>query len=100
MSSANIKPSQKDQRHPQQDRDRNTLNRLLREEPNDLNLAEWARLRIRYTGFPGSRDIQKDLDKLLEKWELTEDQLFQKTREIHATQSIYTVRTNKKEDWT
>ena len=92
--------SLKDQRHPQQDRDRNTLNRLLREEPNALNWAELARLRIRYAGFPGSRDIQKDLDKLLEKWGVTEAQLFEKTREIHATQKIYTVRTNKKEDWT
>lgn len=92
--------SLKDQRHPQQDRDRNTLNRLLREGANELNLAELARLRIRYTGFPGSRDIQKDLDKLLEQWELTEAQLFEKTREIHATQKVYTVRTNKKEDWT
>lgn len=100
MSSANLKPSQKDQRHPQQDRDRNTLNRLLQEGANDLNLAELARLRIRYTGFPGSRDIQQDLDKLLDKWQLTEEQLFEKTRAIHAHQKIYTVHTNKKEDWT
>jgi len=92
--------SLKDQRHPQQDRDRNTLNRLLREEPDELNLSELARLRIRYAGFPGSRDIQKDLDQLLKQWQLTEEQLFAKTREIHATQKVYTVRTNKKEDWT
>lgn len=98
--SSSVELSLKDQLHPQQDRDRNTLNRLLREEATDLNLAELARLRIRYTGFPGSRDIQKDLQKLLERWQLTEEQLFAKTREIHATQRIYTVRTNKKEDWT
>jgi len=98
--SSSVDLGQKDQLHPQQDRDRNTLNRLLREEATDLNLAELARLRIRYTGFPGSRDIQKDLEKLLERWQLTEEQLFAKTREIHASQRIYTVRTNKKEDWT
>lgn len=91
---------QKDQLHPQQDRDRNTLNRLLREEATDLNLAELARLRIRYTGFPGSRDIQNDLETLLERWKITEEHLFEKTRQIHATQKMYTVRTNKKEDWT
>ena len=100
MSSSKVDLGQKDQLHPQQDRDRNTLNRLLREEATDLNLAELARLRIRYTGFPGSRDIQKDLETLLERWELTEEQLFEKTRQIHATQKVFTVRTNKKEDWT
>jgi hypothetical protein len=98
--SSKIEFGQKDQIHPQQNRDRNTLNRLLREESTDLNLAELARLRIRYQGFPGSRDIQKDLDHLLEQWQLTETQLFAKTRQIHATQKIYTVRSNKKEDWT
>ncbi len=92
--------SLKDQYHPQQNRDRNTLNRLLREEATDLNLAELARLRIRYAGFPGSRDIQTDLEKLLERWQLTEEALFAKTRVLHASQKMYTVRTNKKEDWT
>lgn len=99
-SSSKVELGQKDQLHPQQNRDRNTLNRLLQEGPTDLNLAELARLRIRYQGFPGSRDVQKDLDQLLEQWQLTEAQLFAKTRQIHATQKIYTVRSNKKEDWT
>ena len=49
----------KDQLHPQQDRDRNTLNRLLREEATDLNLAELARLRIRYNRFSQAAEIFK-----------------------------------------
>lgn len=101
MSSASAaQPGQKDQLHPQRDRDRQIIERLLREEPNELNLAEIARLRIRYNGFPGSWDLQKDLDKLLEKLQLTEAQLFEQTRAIHAHKQIYTVRSNKREDWT
>ncbi|NJK41118.1 MAG: DUF3288 family protein [Acaryochloridaceae cyanobacterium SU_2_1] len=99
-SSSPLQPGQKDQLHPQRDRDRQTLDRLLREDNNELNLAELARLRIRYKGFPGSWDLQKDLDQLLKKWQLTEEQLFEQTRNIHATKQIYTVRSNKREDWT
>lgn len=99
---AESKPSngRKDQQHPQWSRDRQVADRLLREDADDLNLAELARLKIRYQGFPGGRDIQKDLDKVMQRWSLTETELFTKTREIHNRTQIYTVRSNKKEDWT
>lgn len=91
-----------EQQHPQAQGDRQVVNTLLTESPTDYNLAELARLRIRYRGFPGARDIQQDLDKALQNWQLTEDELFAKTRQLHATASIYhNVRSNKKdeEDW-
>ncbi|MCM1983381.1 DUF3288 family protein [Lyngbya confervoides] len=91
---------QKDQQHPQWNRDRQVADRLLREEANDLNLAELARLKIRYQGFPGGRDIQADLDKVMNRWKLTDSTLFEKTREIHWREQIYSVRSSKKEDWT
>ena len=99
---AESKPSngRKDQQHPQWSRDRQVADRLLREDADDLNLAELARLKIRYQGFPGGRDIQKDLDKVMQRWSLTESDLFAKTRQIHHRTQIYTVRSNKKEDWT
>ncbi len=53
----------KDQQHPLHNRDRPTIDILLAQEPTDYNLAELARLKIRYQGFPGARDIQQDLDK-------------------------------------
>ncbi|MBW4573857.1 MAG: DUF3288 family protein [Aphanothece sp. CMT-3BRIN-NPC111] len=93
----------KDQNHPQASRDREIVNRLLEGTPDEpLNLAELARLRIRYCGFPGARDIQRDLDKVLGQWQMEEAELFEKTRQIHAAGPFYKVRSNKQEqeDWT
>lgn len=79
----------KDQQHPQEGRDREIADRLLREEPTDYNLAELARLRIRYCGFPGARILQKNLDAALGRWQLTEEQLFELTRQLHAEGKVY-----------
>jgi hypothetical protein len=81
---------QKDQQHPQASRDRQIC---------DYNLAELARLCIRYAGFPGARDIQTRLAQILEDWKLSETELFEKTRDIHARAQVYRVSSNKREDW-
>ena len=73
----------RDQQHPLYGTDRQIVNTLLNETMTDHHLAELARLKIRYRGFPGARDIQKDLEIVLEKWQLTDEQLFSKTRELH-----------------
>jgi hypothetical protein len=52
----------KDQTHPQEKKDKEIVDRLLRENPNPYNYAELARLRIRYCDFPGARELQKNLD--------------------------------------
>lgn len=93
--------SEKDQQHPLWQSDRAIVNTLLTEEPTDYNLAELARLRIRYRGFPGARDIQADLDKVMQQWSYTEAALYEKTRQIHAAKPIYKVRGRKgeAEDW-
>ncbi|EKQ71314.1 Protein of unknown function (DUF3288) [Leptolyngbyaceae cyanobacterium JSC-12] len=90
---------QKDQQHPQWQSDRRTVDALLSGAPTDFNLAELARLRIRYRGFPGARDIQADLDTVLERWELTEEALFERTRQIHATKQIYRGMGTPRDDW-
>ncbi len=96
----NSTDDRRDQQHPLYGSDRQIVNTLLSGEPNDLNLAELARLKIRYRGFPGARDIQKDLDVVLQKWKLTDEQLFAKTRELHSATRIYTVRARREiEDW-
>ncbi len=99
---ASITPNNfsRDQQHPQWAKDRQITNQLLQADSSDYNLAELARLSIRYAGFPGGRDIQTDLAKVLQRWGLTEAQLFAKTRQIHAQGSIYNVRTGKRDDWT
>jgi hypothetical protein len=90
----------KDQQHPLYNRDRPLVHTLLTQEATDHNLAELARLRIRYHGFPGARDIQQDLDKILQRWGLTEAQLYQKTRQLHSLGGIYKSRGKKEEeDW-
>lgn len=89
-----------DQQHPQEGRDVEVINRLLREEPNNYNLGELARLRIRYLGFPGARTIQQNLDTILQRWQLTEDQLFEQTRQLHSEGLVYRRGESQgQEDW-
>ncbi len=91
----------KDQKHPQESRDRQIVNSLLQGQPDHYNLAELARLRIRYQNFPGAREIQRDLEIILQRWQLTEEQLYERSRQIHATHQIYKVRgkRHEQEDW-
>ncbi|WP_066381628.1 DUF3288 family protein [Anabaena sp. CA = ATCC 33047] len=90
----------KDQQHPLYNRDRPLIDILLTQEATDYNLAELARLKIRYQGFPGARDIQQDLDKVLQQWGLTETQLFERTRQLHDVGGIYKSRGKREEqDW-
>ncbi|NJP11746.1 MAG: DUF3288 family protein [Leptolyngbyaceae cyanobacterium RU_5_1] len=89
----------KDQQHPLWKSDRQTVDALLTAAPDDYNLAELARLRIRYCGFPGARDIQADLEKVLKQWNLTEEALFEKTRQIHAIAKVYRGQGSQRDDW-
>ncbi|MBD3883300.1 DUF3288 family protein [Phormidium tenue FACHB-886] len=89
----------KDQQHPLWSEDRQILNSLLQGQPTDYNLAELARLQIRYRDFPGARDIQADLKKVLAQWQLTEETLFSKTRQIHQIAQVYRGRGTQREDW-
>jgi hypothetical protein len=89
----------KDQEHPQYRPDRTLVNQLLAGQPDDYHLAELGRLIIRYRGFPGARDIQRDLQKVLDNWNLTEEALYEKTREIHARGGIYQNLGRDREDW-
>jgi Protein of unknown function (DUF3288) len=99
MSKAPENTSQKDQQHPLYGSDRQIVNALLNGEATDYNLAELARLRIRYKGFPGARDIQADLEKVLQQWQLSEAELFAKTRQIHQIGQVYKGRGTQREDW-
>lgn len=92
-----------DQKHPQNRKDRLTVDNLLQaaSNPGDLELVELARLIIRYRDFPGARDIQRDLIVALNNWQLTEEELYVKTRAIHATGRVYRqTPTGEKQDWT
>ncbi len=90
---------QKDQQHPLWTSDRAIVNSLLSGEPNDYNLSELARLKMRYSGFPGAHDIKDDLEKALKRWGFTEEALYAKTREIHLAAQVYKGRGAKRDDW-
>jgi len=92
-----------DQKHPQNKKDRLTVDHLLAttSKPGDRELVELARLAIRYRDFPGARDIQRDLKLVLDTWQLTEDELYAKTRAIHAIGTVYRRKaTGEQQDWT
>ncbi|MDY7020190.1 MAG: DUF3288 family protein [Cyanobacteriota bacterium] len=88
-----------EQKHPQYNRDRIIVNDLIKNQPTEKSLAELARLKIRYQGFPGARDIQQDLDKIMQSWQLNEETLFEKTRKIHAKGRVYKGGNEEQEDW-
>ncbi len=98
----------RDQQHPQYATDRELLNQVLADLKRDpdgaMVLTELARLRIRYMGFPGARDIQQDLDSALQTLEMTEAELFDITRRIHSRtvsslNAVYTESFSKRDDW-
>lgn len=89
-----------EQQHPQYFKDRRIVNDLTKAEPTNLNLCELARLKIRYQGFPGARDIQKDMEDIMQKWGFPEEEsLFTKTRQIHADGLVYQRNSNDQDDW-
>ncbi|BDA39769.1 DUF3288 family protein [Candidatus Atelocyanobacterium thalassae] len=90
-----------DQTHPQEHRDRLIVNDLLNSQPDDYKLAELARLLIRYQNFPGARKVYQDLNKILISWNLTQEKLFIKTRELHYNRSLYSNSLDEGvQDWT
>ncbi len=88
------------QQHPQWAIDRLTADQILQGELSDLALVELARLKIRYQGFPGAQDIHDSLAQALQRWGLTEAELFARTRAIHAQQKVYRTTGEDIEDWT
>jgi hypothetical protein len=89
-----------DQTHPQDKKDSEVVNRLLTSQPEPKNLADLARLLIRYNNFPGAREIQKKLQVVLHNWQLTEETLFEQTRQLYATGQAYQPKKgDEPEDW-
>lgn len=61
----------RDQVHPLETSDRETVDGLLAvEQPGDDHLVDAARLLIRYDGFPGAADLRQDLVKAITHWGL------------------------------
>ena len=55
-----------EQNHPLYSKDRDHIDRLMaKESPAEGDLAELARLLIRYEGFPGAEDLKEDMMKIM-----------------------------------
>lgn len=77
---------QPEQSHPLYRGDRDRVDALLAcEQPGEAQLVDAARLLMRYQGFPGARDLQDDLAKVLLLWGLDRDALHVRTRALWSS---------------
>ena len=71
------------QTHPLHSTDKKIIDSLItKNNPEDCDLINLARLINRYDNFPGEIEIKEDIEKTLKFWNLTKDILFSKTREL------------------
>ena len=83
------------QTHPLHATDKNIIDSLItKNEPEDLDYINLARLITRYTNFPGEFEIKKDIEKILKFWKTTKNELFSKTKIIWS-KSFRPSNTNK-----
>ena len=72
-----------EQTHPLHGIDKDIINSLItKEKPDDLDLINLARLMNRYCNFPGEIEIKQDIEKILKFWNITQNELFSKTKNI------------------
>tara|TARA_B100000945_G_C20154415_1_gene490095 strand:- start:182 stop:478 length:297 start_codon:yes stop_codon:yes gene_type:complete len=72
-----------EQTHPLHDTDKNIIDSIIAKEiPDNLDFINLARLINRYSNFPGENDIKNDIGKILKFWEISQNDLFLKTRNI------------------
>ena len=73
------------QNHPLYETDRDLLNRFIsKNNPAEEDLIDLARLFMRYEDFPGAKDIQMDMVKILKLWGITKEDLNKSTKKIWA----------------
>jgi len=73
----------KEQTHPLHVTDKNIIDSLItKEEAEDLDFINLARLINRYTNFPGEFEIKNDIEKILKFWKISKNELFSKTKNI------------------
>ena len=84
-----------EQTHPLHAIDKNIIDSLItKEEPEDLDLVNLARLINRFNNFPGEIEIKNDIEKILKFWKISKEELFSKTKNIWS-KSFRPSNTNK-----
>jgi len=72
-----------EQTHPLHAKDKIIIDALItKQDPEDFDLINLARLINRYDNFPGAIEIKFDIDKILKFWNITKDILFSKTKKL------------------
>ena len=72
-----------EQTHPLHAIDKETIDSLItKDNPEDIDFINLARLINRYTDFPGEIEIKNDIEKTLKFWKISKNELFSKTRNI------------------
>ncbi len=84
-----------EQTHPLHATDRNIIDSLItKQKPEDIDFINLARLINRYSNFPGETEIKNDIEKTLNFWKISKNQLFSKTKDIWS-RSFRPSNTNK-----
>ena len=84
-----------EQTHPLHTTDKIIIDSLItNEEPEDLDFINLARLINRYKNFPGEFEIKNDIEKILNFWNISKNELFSKTKVIWS-KSFRPTNTNK-----
>ena len=72
-----------EQTHPLHSTDKIIIDSLItKRKPEDLDYINIARLINRYSNFPGETEIKNDIEKILNFWKMTKNELFFKTKQI------------------
>ena len=72
-----------EQTHPLHATDKIIIDSLItKNEPEDLDLINLARLINRYKYFPGEVELKNDIKKILKFWKISQDDLFFRTKNI------------------
>ena len=83
-----------EQIHPLHDSDKEIVDSLImKDNPDDFDLINLARLIKRYQNFIGEKDLKADLEKILTFWKISEESLFSKTRIISVSYTHLTLPT-------
>ena len=72
-----------EQTHPLHETDKIIIDSLItKKTPEDLDYINLARLINRFRNFPGEIEIKNDIEKILNFWKITRNELFSKTKKF------------------
>ena len=76
-------PMSNEQTHPLHTTDKNIIDSLItKENPEDVDFVNLARLINRYNNFPGEPELKNDIEKILKFWKISKNRLISKTINI------------------